>query len=120
MLPALLEDLWSAFDLEARSFGRGNAGLVAVATLGPEHLSLIVRWLNWAADVLDGHQSLRSAEAIAGSLGDALHAAAEDAALPGCLPASRTATEAAVGRVHKAKAEWNAWVGYNRYAESYR
>ena len=59
-LPALLEDLCSVIDLDARSFAPACAALLAVASLGPEHLALIVRWLNWAADALDDHKSMRT------------------------------------------------------------
>ena len=111
-LADLLDRSLEALGQETRAFTPASAAVVAAATLGPTHLPLIVRWLIWAAEVLETFTANRSAESVARSLSGLIGTATRHASAPGCRPEDRTEAEAALCRVLAARESWNGSVPY--------
>lgn len=106
-LPALLERSVDALPGGTRAFPPAVAALSAAAALEPQHLSIIVRWLDWSAATLEQFRGKRSARSIASSLAGALSTARQHSGASGCAQPLRAAAEAAIRRVSVALEAWN-------------
>ena len=95
---------------ETRAFQPASAAFAAAATLGPAHLPLIMRWLVWAAEVLEAFTANRSASLVATTLNGLIDTATRHASALGCPPEDRAAAEAVLRRVLDARGVWNGSV----------
>ena len=111
-LADLLDRSLNTLGRETRAFRPASAALVAAATLGPADLPLIVRWVGWAAEVLEAFTANRSAHAVATSLNGLIDSATRHAGASGCPPDDRAAVQAALRRVLVARGIWHGSVGY--------
>ncbi len=105
-LPKLLEA-----SIGQHAAGRGYqlapVALDAAASLGLSDLPLIVRWLEWASEVLERQQGKRSANAVANSLRAILASAKSHTSNRGCPADQRVSARAAIVRLRAARTAWN-------------
>ena len=111
-LPKVIEQTLAGLSYETRDFHPAGAVLLAVGGLGVEHLQLIVRWLQWLAQVLERYKGIKSAAFfMRGSLTNVLEQARGHAQSDECPEHDRVYALHAIEHLENSIRQWRESVG---------
>ncbi|MBI6659236.1 ATP-binding protein [Pseudomonas carnis] len=111
-LPKVIEQTLAGLSYETRDFHPAGAVLLAVGGLGIEHLQLIVRWLQWLAQVLERYKGIKSAAFfMRGSLTNVLEQARGHAQSDECPEHDRVYALLAIEHLENSIRQWRESVG---------
>lgn len=111
-LPALLDRSVGHLANDTKGYQPASAALRAAASLGPSHLPVIVRWLTWAAEVLERSEGNRSAQSVATSLSAIIATTRRHLQSSDCSAEQRETIRTVLDRLTAARSAWSASVKF--------